>query len=114
MGLFHCPLGAVGFGDEGCIRCGLCSAATAERKKAAAEILRAWIREHGSSRKDIKIQKIAICGKGGAGKSTATALLSGALAALGSLSYHRHRQLQWWAVAQIGTFCAALAAALRR
>lgn len=83
MGLFHCPLGAVGFGDEGCIRCGLCSAATAERKKAAAEILRAWIREHGSSRKDIKIQKIAICGKGGAGKSTATALLSGALAALG-------------------------------
>ena len=57
MGLFHCPLGAVGFGDEGCIRCGLCSAATAERKKAAAEILRAWIREHGSSRKDIKIQK---------------------------------------------------------
>lgn len=83
MGLFHCPLGAVGYGDEGCIRCGLCSAVTAREKKAAAEKMRAWIREHGSSRKDIKIQKIAVCGKGGAGKSTATALLSGALAMLG-------------------------------
>jgi len=111
MGLFHCPLGAVGFGDEGCIRCGLCSAATAERKKAAAEILRAWIREHGSSRKDIKIQKIAICGKGGAGNGAA---FRRSCCAGVSLSYHRHRQLQWWAVAQIGTFCAALAAALRR
>ena len=83
MGLFHCPLGALSYGDEACIRCGLCSAVTAQEKRAAAEIMRTWIREHGSSHSDIKIRKIAVCGKGGAGKSTATALLSGALAMLG-------------------------------
>ena len=83
MGLFHCPLGAVSCGDEGCIQCGLCSAATAQEKKAAAEKMRSWIREHGSTRSDIKIRKIAVCGKGGAGKSTTTALLSGALEMLG-------------------------------
>lgn len=83
MGLFHCPLGAAQYGDEACIRCGLCSAVTAEEKKAAAETMRNWIREHGSGGKDIRIRKIAICGKGGAGKSTVTALLSGALAVLG-------------------------------
>ena len=83
MGLFHCPLGALSYGDEGCIRCGLCSAVTAQEKRAAAEVMRAWIREHGSSHSDIKIRKIAVCGKGGAGKSTVTALLSGALAMLG-------------------------------
>ena len=67
MGLFHCPLGALSYGDEACIRCGLCSAVTAQEKRAAAEIMRAWIREHGSSHSDIKIRKIAVCGKGGAG-----------------------------------------------
>ena len=83
MGLFHCPLGAVSCGDEGCIQCGLCSAATAQEKKAAAEKMRSWIREHGSTRSDIKIRKIAVCGKGGAGKSTTSALLSGSLEMLG-------------------------------
>lgn len=84
MGLFHCPIGAVGCGDEGCIQCGLCSATTLTEKYAATEKMRAWIRENGHLRNaDLKIRKIAVCGKGGAGKSTATALLSGALAQLG-------------------------------
>lgn len=84
MGLFHCPIGAVGYGGEGCIQCGLCSAATRDEKIAATEKMRVWIRENAHLRNpDLKIKKIAVCGKGGAGKSTATALLSGALDRLG-------------------------------
>lgn len=84
MGLFHCPIGATGYGGDGCIQCGLCSATTLAEKHAATEKMRAWIRENGHLRNaDLKIRKIAVCGKGGAGKSTTTALLSGALAMLG-------------------------------
>lgn len=84
MGLFHCPIGALGYGDDGCIQCGLCSAVTREEKIAATSIMRKWIQENGQSRNaDIRIRKIAVCGKGGAGKSTATALLSGALEHIG-------------------------------
>ncbi len=84
MGLFHCPIGAIGFGQEGCIGCGLCSASTREEKIAAAGILRNWIRENADLRNpDIKIKKIAVCGKGGSGKSTFSALLAGALDLLG-------------------------------
>lgn len=84
MGLFHCPIGAVGPGKDGCIKCGLCSAGTREEKLRASEIMREWIQKNALLRnKDILISKIAICGKGGAGKSTTTALLSGALERLG-------------------------------
>lgn len=84
MGLFHCPIGAMGDGGDGCIQCGLCSATTREQKRTATDKMRAWIRENGHLRNaDLKIRKIAVCGKGGAGKSTATALLSGALERLG-------------------------------
>lgn len=84
MGLFHCPIGAVGYGGDGCIQCGLCSATTLAEKYAATEKMREWIRENGHLRNaDLKIRKIAVCGKGGAGKSTATALISGSLARLG-------------------------------
>lgn len=84
MGLFHCPIGAENFGDEICIRCGLCAATTRAEKLAATENMRKWIRENAHLRNpDLKIHKIALCGKGGAGKSTATALLSGALEHIG-------------------------------
>jgi len=84
MGLFHCPIGAVGYGQEGCIQCGLCAATTRAEKIAATEKLREWIQENADLRNpDLKIKKIAICGKGGAGKSTTTALLAGALDKLG-------------------------------
>ncbi len=84
MGLFHCPIGAVGYGQEGCIQCGLCAASTRAEKIAATEILRKWIQENADLRNpDLKIKKIAVCGKGGAGKSTITSLLSGALDLLG-------------------------------
>lgn len=84
MGLFHCPIGAIGCGKEGCIRCGLCNAVTREEKLHASSIMRKWIQENAYLRnRDFKIKKIAVCGKGGAGKSTVTALLSGALECLG-------------------------------
>ncbi len=84
MGLFHCPIGAIGCGKEGCIRCGLCNAFTREEKIKASEIMRKWIQENAYARnKDFKINKIAVCGKGGSGKSTTTTLLSGALEQLG-------------------------------
>lgn len=84
MGLFHCPIGAIGYGQDGCIQCGLCAATTRAEKIAATEKLRSWIQENADLRNlDLKIRKIAVCGKGGAGKSTATALLSGALDKLG-------------------------------
>lgn len=84
MGLFHCPLGAVGFGQSGCIQCGLCAAQTREEKLKATSFVRAWIKEHNyQQHPDLLIRKIAVCGKGGAGKSTLTALFSGALEQLG-------------------------------
>ena len=49
MGLFHCPLGALAFGDDGCIQCGLCSAVTRAEKIAATQKMRAWIRENRQS-----------------------------------------------------------------
>lgn len=84
MGMFHCPIGAIGCGGDGCIQCGLCTAVTRAEKQAATEIMRKWIQENAHLRNaDIQIRKIAVCGKGGAGKSTITALLAGALDLLG-------------------------------
>lgn len=84
MGLFHCPVGAVMRGDEGCIECGLCAAATAEERVKATQTIREWLQKTEKERnKNISIFKIAICGKGGSGKSTLTALFAGALEELG-------------------------------
>ena len=63
MGGFHCPLGAMSPGNEGCIRCGLCSAASKADYAKAADILRAYIREHAP--RPGRAEKIAVCGKGG-------------------------------------------------
>ena len=81
MGGFHCPLGAMSPGNEGCIRCGLCSAASKADYAKAADILRAYIREHAP--RPGRAEKIAVCGKGGVGKSTVTGVLARAFADLG-------------------------------
>ena len=81
MGGFHCPLGAISPGSEGCIRCGLCTAATGEQYTKAADMLRAYIREHAPRPR--RMEKIAVCGKGGVGKSTICAVLARSLADLG-------------------------------
>ena len=81
MGGFHCPMGAMSPGNEGCIRCGLCTAGTSEQYAMAAEKLRDYIREH--SPRPRRMEKIAFCGKGGVGKSTVCAVFARSLADLG-------------------------------
>ncbi len=81
MGGFHCPLGAIAPKTEGCISCGLCSAAAPEEFSAASDKLRAYLKEHAQICG--KIRKIAVCGKGGVGKSTITAIFARALADYG-------------------------------
>ena len=83
MGLFHCPAEAVGRGGEGCIECGLCTATSKAERIAATEIIRAYIRATAASSLSPIIRKIAVCGKGGVGKSTVTALIAAALNAYG-------------------------------
>ena len=77
MGTFHCPLGAPHYEGDGCILCGLCIADSKEQRIAAAEKIRTWLRTQSDRRSRFK--KIAVCGKGGVGKSTITALLAEAL-----------------------------------
>ncbi len=77
MGLFHCPIGAAYCEDRVCIGCGLCSAKTREEAVAASKKIRDYLRKHGSLRQNkYRIRKIAVCGKGGVGKSTIVTLLA--------------------------------------
>ena len=81
MGLFHCPIGAAYYDDDACIDCGLCNATTSEEKVEASRKIREYIRSHAV--KSRRVSKIAVCGKGGVGKSTITVLLARALAEAG-------------------------------
>ena len=87
MGLFHCPVGAAGRGGDGCIDCGLCVAGSKAERAEATRRIRAYIRATAQQDTRRFIRKIALCGKGGAGKSTVTALLSKALEQLGYESF---------------------------
>ncbi|MFA5400365.1 MAG: P-loop NTPase [Dehalococcoidia bacterium] len=77
MGLFHCPLGAPYYDDDACIDCGLCYATTAEEKVEASRKIREYMKTHIP--RASAVSKIAVCGKGGSGKTTAVALLALAL-----------------------------------
>ncbi len=80
MPLFHCPLGAIGYEAKGCIRCGLCIARSREEAVEASKKLREYLKTHASARqKKYMIQKIAVCGKGGVGKSTTATLMANVL-----------------------------------
>ena len=83
MGLFHCPLGAAYHDDVPCIDCGLCLAKNREEMVEASKIIREYLRSRAERRGTSK--KIAICGKGGTGKSTTVALMANALRELGYL-----------------------------
>lgn len=84
MGDFHCPVGAPTYTGEGCIDCKMCLATTKEEVVAATKIVGDYIRSTAAARHAGKaIKKIAVCGKGGAGKSTVTALLARSMVALG-------------------------------
>ncbi len=81
MGVFHCPMEAAFYDDDGCIDCGMCSAVTEQEMVEASKKIRAYLRSHAASEGPVK--KIAVCGKGGAGKSTIVALIANALRSKG-------------------------------
>lgn len=84
MGAFHCPVGAVGMGSEDCIECGMCVAITKEEQKKAANLVREYLRGQADTRLErYVIQRIAVCGKGGVGKSTLSAMAAIALQDMG-------------------------------
>ncbi|MBA3030774.1 MAG: hypothetical protein FP816_18450 [Desulfobacteraceae bacterium] len=74
MGIFHCPFGCPHFEAEGCIECGLCLATTNEEMVEASKNVRAYLKAHAMEGGPVR--KIAICGKGGVGKSTTTTLMA--------------------------------------
>ena len=84
MGIFHCPVGAVCYKGFGCIECGMCIAATKEDIVKATEIIRRYVQANGSRRAK-SIEKIAVCGKGGSGKSTISAMVASSFARMGYL-----------------------------
>jgi len=69
------------YDDDGCIDCGMCSAVTEQEMVEASKKIRAYLRSHAASEGPVK--KIAVCGKGGAGKSTIVALIANALRSKG-------------------------------
>jgi CO dehydrogenase maturation factor len=81
MGIFHCPFGCPHHEAEGCIDCGLCAAATHEEMIAASMKIRAHLK--ANARHGGPVKKIAVCGKGGVGKSTMVTLMANALAEQG-------------------------------
>ena len=74
MGLFHCPLGAPYYDDDACIDCGLCYAKTHEERVEASRKIREYMKAHAP--RTSTVSKVAVCGKGGSGKTTAVALLT--------------------------------------
>ena len=74
MGLFHCPLGAPYYDDDACIDCGLCYAKTHQEKVEASGKIREYMKAHAP--RTSTLSKVAVCGKGGSGKTTAVALLT--------------------------------------
>lgn len=81
MGEFHCPMGAAFYDDEGCILCEMCTAQTEQEMVAASKRIRDYLKSHAPAPK--LVQKIAICGKGGVGKSTIVVLIANALISKG-------------------------------
>ncbi len=77
MGLFHCPMGAAFYEDDDCVDCGMCYAKTKDEMVEASKKIRAYLTSHAS--KNSTIKRIAVCGKGGVGKSTIVILLANAL-----------------------------------
>jgi len=77
-------MGAAYYDDEPCIDCGLCSAKTKEDMVEASKRIRDYLRAHAEKRRGPS-KKIAVCGKGGTGKSTIVALMANALRQAGYL-----------------------------
>lgn len=76
MPAFHCPIGAPFYEDDSCISCGMCRAKTREDMIKASFKIREYIRSGARQKGYDTSRKIAVCGKGGTGKSTLVVLLS--------------------------------------
>lgn len=81
MGMFHCPMGAAFYDDEGCIDCGMCLAVNEQEMVEASKKIRAYLRSHAAG--ESPVRKIAVCGKGGVGKSTIVVLIANVLRSKG-------------------------------
>lgn len=77
MGAFHCPIGAAYYDDDTCIDCGLCYAKNSAEKVEASRKIREYLVIHSPI--TTRPSKIAICGKGGSGKTMLVTLLAGAM-----------------------------------
>jgi CO dehydrogenase maturation factor len=77
MGLFHCPFGNPYYDSDGCIDCAMCLATTKEQMIEASKRVREYLKSHQKNSRGVR--KIAVCGKGGTGKSTIVTLLADAL-----------------------------------
>ena len=77
MGVFHCSFNNACRKAKDCIDCGLCEAADSEEMIAASKKIRAYLK--ANKKKGGPVQKIAVCGKGGVGKSTTVTLMANAL-----------------------------------
>ena len=78
MGVFHCPFGCPFYDDDGCIDCGMCLANTREEMIEASKKIRAYLCSHADKKNGV-IKKVAVCGKGGVGKSTIVTLMANVL-----------------------------------
>jgi len=82
LGLFHCPVGCAYYEDDPCIDCLLCLATNEEERVQASRRIRQHLKSRAEARRG-PIRKIAVCGKGGTGKTTVVALLAHAFRDLG-------------------------------
>jgi CO dehydrogenase maturation factor len=71
-------MGAAFYDDDECIHCEMCEAITEEEMVQASNRIREYLRTHAVNAKG-PIKKIAVCGKGGVGKSTTVNLISNTL-----------------------------------
>jgi len=70
-------MGAPFYDDDACIDCGMCLANSKDEMIEASKKLREHLRAHAP--KNNAIRKIAVCGKGGVGKSTVVTLVTNAI-----------------------------------
>jgi CO dehydrogenase maturation factor len=76
MGGFHCAMGAAFYDDDDCIYCQMCNATTESEMVEASKKIRDYLKSHAVNRGAVR--KIAVCGKGGVGKSTVVNLVANA------------------------------------
>jgi len=74
-------MGAEFHGDDDCIYCDLCIAGTNEERIESSKKVREYLRTHAERKAVFK--KVAVCGKGGVGKSTTVTLVANVLRGMG-------------------------------